>query len=109
MKFFDKVAAFGTISASYTQEGPPSTSLDESSLEFEFETYRYLYLDMRDTHLSLKLPLFKGRLFEAFKKERKAKLEEYSDVEPQTYSTYLNNLLQSVYSNCEVYLSNTMV
>ena len=34
---------------------------------------------MRDTHLSLKLQLFKGSLFEAFKKEKaehKAKSEE---------------------------------
>ena len=32
-----------------------STSLDLSSIEFEIETDRNLYLDMRDTHLSLKL------------------------------------------------------
>ena len=90
-------------------EGLPSTSLDESSLGFEFETYRYLFLDMRGTHLSLKLQLFKGRLFDAFKKERKAKLEEHSDDEPQTYSTFLNNLLHSLSSTCEVYFNNTVV
>ena len=47
---------------------------------------------MRDTHLSLKLQLFKGRLFDAFKKEKadhKAKSEEDSDEEPQTYLTYV--------------------
>ena len=49
--------------SSYTQEVFPSTSLDESSIEFEFETDRNFYLDMRDTHLSLKLQLIKGRLF----------------------------------------------
>ena len=46
----------------------PSTSLNESSMEFELETDRNLYLDMRDTHLILKLQLFKRRLFDAFKK-----------------------------------------
>ena len=98
--------------SSYTQEVFPSTSLDESSIEFEFETDRNLYLDMRDTHFSSKLQLFKGRLFDAFKKEKaehKAKLEEDSDEEPQTYLTYVNNLLHSLFSNCEVYINNTMV
>ena len=76
-----------TIISSYTQEVLPSISLDESSIEFEFETDRILYLDMRDTHLSLKLQLFKGRLFDVFKKEKakhEAKSEEDLDEEPQT-------------------------
>ena len=67
---------------------------------------------MRDTHLSLKLQLFKGRLFDAFKKEKaeqEAKSDEDSDEEPQTYLFYVNNLLQSLFSNCEVYFNNTMV
>ena len=101
-----------TIISSYTQEVFPSFSLDESSIEFEFETDRNLYLDMRDIHLSLKLQLFKGRLFDAFKKEKaehKAVSEEDSDEEPKTYSTYENNLLHSLFSNCEVYFNNTMV
>ena len=112
LEIFDKVPVLETIISSYIQEVFPSTSLDESSIEFEFETDRNLYLDMRDTHLSLKLQLFKGRLFEAFKKEKaehKAKLEEDSDEEPQTYLTYVNNLLHSLFSNCEVYFNNTMV
>ena len=67
---------------------------------------------MRDTHLSLKLQLFKGRLFEAFKKEKaehKAKSEEDSDDEPQTHLTYVSNLLHSLFSNCEVYFNKTIV
>ena len=65
-----------------------------------------LYLDMRDTHLSLKLQLFKGRLFDAFKKEKaeyKTKLVEYSEEEPPSYLAYVNNLLRSLFSTCEVY------
>ena len=66
---------------------------------------------MRDTQLSLKLQLFKGNLFEASKKkaEHKAKLEEDSDEEPQTCLTYVNNVLHSLFSNCEVYFNHTMV
>ena len=112
LEIFDKVPVLETIISSNIQEVFPSTSLDESSIEFKFETDSNLYLDMRDIHLSLKLQLFKGRLFEAFKIEKaehKAKLEEDSDEEPLTYLTYVNNLLHSLFSNCEVYLNNTMV
>ena len=43
------------------------------------------------------------------KAEHKAKSEEDSDDEPQTYLTYVNNLLHSLFSNCEVYFINTIV
>ena len=98
--------------SSYTQEVFPSTSLDESSIEFDFEMDRNLYLDMRDTHLSLKLHLFKRRLFDAFKKgkaEHKAKAEDESDEEPQTHLTYVSNLLHSLFFTCEVYFHKKMV
>ena len=61
---------------------------------------------MRDTHLSLKLQLFKETLLDAFKKEKaehKAKSEEDSDEEPQTYLNYVNNLLHSIFSNCQLF------
>ena len=106
LEIFDKVPVLETIMSSYTQEVFPSTSLDESSIEFEFEMDRNRFLDMRDTQLSLKLQVFKGRLFDAFKKEKaehKAKSEEDSDEEPQTYLTYVNNLLDSLFSNSEFF------
>ena len=73
LEIFDEVPVLETISSSYTQKVFPSTSLDESSIEFKFETDGNLYLYMRDTHLSLKLQLFKGRLFDAFKKKQNIK------------------------------------
>ena len=85
-----------TITSSYAQEVFPSTFLDESSTQLEFETDRNLYLDVRDTHL------FKGRLFDAFKREKaehKAKWEDDSDEEPDPYLTYVNNILHSLFSN----------
>ena len=112
LEIFDKVPVLETIMSSYTHEVFPIFSLDESSIEFEFETDRNFYLDMHHTHFSLKLQLFKGRLFDAFKKEKaehKAKSEEDSDEEPQTYLTYVNSVLLSLFSNCEVYFNNTMV
>ena len=67
---------------------------------------------MRDTHLSFKLQLFKGRLFDAFKKEKtehNAKSEDDSDEKPQIYLTFVNNLLYYPFSNCEVYFNITIV
>ena len=90
-------AVLETFMSFYFQEIFPSTFLDESSI--------------RDTQLSLKLQLFKGRLFDAFKKEQaelKAKSEADSDEEPKTYLTYVKNLLYSLFSNFEVYSNNTM-
>ena len=68
LEIFHKVPVLERIYSSYTQEVFPSFSLDESSNVFEFETDHNLYLDMRDTNLSLYLQLFKGRLLDAFKK-----------------------------------------
>ena len=52
-----------------------------------------------------------GRLFEAFKKEKaehKAKSEKDSDEEPQTCLAFVNNLLHSLFSNCDFSFNNTM-
>ena len=111
MEIFDQVPVLEIFISSYTQEVFLITSLDESSIEFEFETDRILYLDMRDTHFSLKLQLFNGGLFHAFKKEKaehKAKSEDDSDEETDPNVTYVNNLLHSLFSNCYVYFNNTM-
>ena len=61
LKIFDKIRVLEIFISSYTQEVVSSTSLDESNIEFKFDTDRNLYLNMRDTHISLKLHLFKGR------------------------------------------------
>ena len=67
---------------------------------------------MSDFPLRLKLQLFKRRLFDAFRKkkaEHKDKSEDESDEEPQTYLTYVNNLLISLVFNCEVCFNKTRV
>ena len=103
MEIFDKLPVLEKKFSSYTQEVFPSTSVDESSFEFEFETDRNIYLDMRGIHLSFMFQLIEG--IDAFNKEKaghKAKSEEDSDEEPQTYLVYVSNLLHSLFSNCEV-------
>ena len=63
---------------------------------------------MRDTHLSLKLQLFKGRLFDRVKKQ-KAKHKAKSEDDSESYFTYVSNLLHSLFFNCDVYFINIMI
>ena len=62
-RFLTKIPVLEPIESSHIQEVYPSTSLDESSIEFEFETDGSIYLDMRDIHVQIKVGLQKGRLF----------------------------------------------
>ena len=60
-EIFDEIPVLEPVESSHVQQVYPSTSLDESSIEFEFETDRSIYLDMRDIHLQIKVGLQKGR------------------------------------------------
>ena len=112
LEIFDKFPVLEPIDSSHVQEVYPSTSLDESSIEFEFETDRSIYLDMRDIHLQIKVGLQKGRLFDDFmKKDEHGKADmgmSFTDDDLH-YLTHVNNLLHSLFSNCEVYLNNQQV
>ena len=112
LEIFDKIPVLEPIESSHIQEVYPSTSLDESSIEFEFETDRSIYLDMRDIHLQIKVGLQKGRLFyDCMKKQEHGKPDmgmTFTDDDLQ-YLTHVNNLLHSLFSNCEVYLNNQQV
>ena len=55
LEMFHKIPVLEPIEPSHVQEVYPSTSLDESSIEFEIETDRSIYLDMRDIYLQIKL------------------------------------------------------
>ena len=79
-RFFDKIPVFEPIESSHVREVYRSTSLDESSIEFEIETDRSIYLDMRDIHLQIKVGLQNGRLFDDFLKKRRAWKIRYGNV-----------------------------
>ena len=64
MEIFDKIPVLEPIASSHAQEVYPSTPLDESSIQFKFETDKSINLDMRDIHLQIKFGLQKGRLFD---------------------------------------------
>ena len=112
LEIFGKILVLEPIESSHVQEVYPSTSLDESSIEFEFETNRSIYFDMRDIHLQIKVGLQKGRLFDDFmKKDEHGKADmgmSFTDDDLH-YLTHVNNLLHSLFSNCKVYLNNQQV
>ena len=47
-----KVPVVDHVLSSHKQEVYPTTSLDENSLEFEFQTDRNVYVDLRQTYLA---------------------------------------------------------
>ena len=46
-----KVPAVVDVLSSHEQETYPTTSLDENSIEFEFQTDLNVYVDLRQTNL----------------------------------------------------------
>ena len=92
---------------------------DENCIEFEFQTDRSYYVDLRQTYLALKLKLVRGRGYETYnnkevKKEHKeeAKAEEEETAEedaPVPLVTHVNNILYSIFSNVEVYINNQQI
>ena len=59
-----KVPVVDDVLSSPEQENYPTTSLDENCIEFEFQTDRNYYVDLRQTYLALKLKLVRGRGYE---------------------------------------------
>ena len=117
-KLGGKVPVVDEVSSSHEQEIYPTTSLDENCKEFEFQTDRNYYVDLRQTYLALKLKLFRDRGYETYntkevKKEHKeeAKAEEEVTAEEGAVPlvTHVNNLLHSIFSNVEVYINNQYI
>ena len=109
------------VLSSHEQENYPTTSLDENSIEFEFQTDRNVYVDLRQTYLALKIELVKGRGFDTYKttenkKEHKEDtvfnepgdddVEFIEEDEGVPHITHVNNILHSIFSNAELYINN---
>ena len=113
-----KVPVVDDVLSSHEQEIYPTTSLDENCIEFEFQTDRNYYVDLRQTYLALKLKLVRGRGYEIYntkevkkehKEEAKAEEEETAEDEeepPVPLVTHVNNILHSIFSYVEVYINN---
>ena len=104
--------------SSHEQEIYPTASLDENCIEFEFQTDRNYYVDLRQTYLAVKLKLVKGRGCEIYntrevknehKEEAKAVQEKTTEEEPVSVVTHVKNMLHSIFSNVEVYINNQQI
>ena len=114
-----KVPVVDDVLSSHEQEIYPTTSLDENCIEFEFQTDRNYYVDLRQTYLALKLKLVKGRGYETYntkevkkvhKEEAKVEKEETAEEDdPVPLVTHVNNKLNSIFSNVEVYINNQQI
>ena len=113
-----EVPLIDDVLSSHEEEIYPTTSLDENCIEFEFQTDRNFYVDLRQTYLALKLKLVKGRSYGTYntkevkkehKEEAKAEVEEMAEEELVLLVTHVNNILHSIFSNVEVYINNQQV
>ena len=109
------------VLSSHEQEIYPTTSLDEKCIEFEFQTDRNYYVDLRQSFLALKLKFVKGRGYDTY--ESKAKNKEHKDEsvlftetgtddeeeEEVARLTNVNNIMHSIFSNVEVYINNQQI
>ena len=114
-----KVPVVDDVLSSHEQQVYPTTSLDENCKEFEFQTDRNYYVDLRQTDLALKLKLVRCRGYEIYitkevkkkhKEEAKAEEEETAEEEtPVLFVTYVNNILHSIFSKVEKYINNQQI
>ena len=109
-----KVPFVDDVLSSHEQEFYPTLSLDENSIEFEFQTDRNVYVDLRQTYLALKIKLVKGRGFDIYKTTKKKKEQKEDTVFTETgdgdvefieedkgvpHITHVNVILHSIFSN----------
>ena len=116
-----KIPIVDDVLSSHEQEIYPTTSLDENCIEFEFQTDRNYYVDMRQSFLALKLKFVKRRGYEAY--ESKEKEKEHNDEsvvftesgkgeeeeEEIARITYVIKIMHSIFSNVEVYIDNQQI
>ena len=116
-----KVPIVDDFLSSHEQEIYPTTSFHENCIEFEFQTDRNYYVDLRQSFLAWKLKFVKGRCYVTYKsKENKKEHKDESVVFTETGNdeeeqevvarvTYMNNIMHSIFSNVEVYINNQQI
>ena len=119
-----KIPVVDVVLSSHEQEIYPTTSLDENSIEFEFQTDRNVYVDLRQIYLALKIKLVKGRGFGTYKTTKKKKEHKEGTVfteegdddvdfieedEGVPHITHVNNILHFISSNAELYINNNQI
>ena len=115
-----KVPNVDDVLSSHEHETYPTTSFDGNCTEFEFQTDRNYYVDLRQSFLALKLKFVKVRGYDTYEsKEEKKEHKDESVVFTETGTdeekgevarvTYVNNIMHSIFSNVEVYITNQQI
>ena len=120
-----KVPVVDHVLSFHEQQRYPTTSLDEHSIEFKFQTGRNVYVDLQQTYLELKIKLHKGRCFDTYKTREKKEEHTEANVFTETgdgdvdfieeegkgvpHITHLNKILHSFFSNAEMYFNNHQI
>ena len=119
-----KVPVVDDVLSSHEQEIYPTKSLDENSIEFEFQTDRIVYVDLPQTYLALKIKLVNGRGSDTYKTTEKKKEHKEDAVFTETgdddlefmkedkgvpHITHVNNIVHSIFSNAELYINNQQI
>ena len=117
-----RVPVADDVSSSHEQQIYCTTSLDENSIEFKFQTDRNYYVDLRQSYLALKVKLDKRRGYDTHKS--KEAMKEHKNEEQPTeaaangeeddtnlvpFLTYVNNIMHFIFSNVEVYINNQQI
>ena len=114
----DKVRIVDDVQSSHERETYPTTSLNENCIEFEFQTGRNYYIDLRQSFLALKHKFVNGRGYVTYEsKEKKREPNDESvvftetddDEEEVARVTYVNNKMHSKISNVKVYINNQQI
>ena len=117
-----KVPIVDDVLSSHEQEIYPTVSLYQNCIEFEFQTERNFYVDLRQSFLALRLKFVKGLGYDTYESgENKKEYDEESVVFSETGTddeegqeevarvTYVSNILHSIFSNVEVYINNQQI
>ena len=117
-----KVPVVDNVLSSQGQKNYPTTSVDENSIEFEFQTDRNVYVDLQQTYLALKTKPVKGRGFDTYKTTKKKKELKEDAVFTETgevhvdfteedegvpHITHVNNILHSIFPMLSCALTTT--
>ena len=75
-----KVLTVDNVLSSHEQQNYPTTSFDENCIEFEFQTDRNYYVDLKQSFLALKLKFVKGRGYDTYESKEKKKEHKNESV-----------------------------
>ncbi len=101
LQLFDAPRVLTPFDRGYTEEIFSKTTLNGPTLEFETSGERNVYVDLRNVYLQVKITLLAWDTTDS-------DFKEIADATAEP-GCVVNNILHSMFSNCEVYLQGTQI